>query len=110
MADLGSLSFNLPLTQKKTMKISTIAKATLTMVVALWLPSASYADVCVASDPDFDPVLCAAGGSGSGAPGGAGGSAAVPVDGGASLLVAAGVAFAARKMKKSKTTPTDTVA
>lgn len=91
------------------MKISTIAKATLTMVVALWLPSASYADVCNAADPDFDPVLCAAGGSGSGGPGGAG-SAAVPVDGGASLLVAAGVAFAARKMKKSKTTPTDTVA
>lgn len=71
-----------------------------TLVIGfVYLAPQAKADVCVPTDPDYDPVLCAAGGSGSGAPGGAGGAAQVPVDGGASLLAAAGIAFAGRKFK-----------
>lgn len=76
-------------------------KLTTAMLVVgmMYLSTVAKADVCVPTDPDFDPVLCSAGGSGSGAPGGAGGTAQVPVDGGASILAAAGIAYAGRKFK-----------
>lgn len=93
------------------MNAQALRKALLMLVLGMALPLASMADVCVPTDPDYDPVLCALGGSGSGGPGGAGpGPQAVPVDGGATLLAAAGMAYAAKRFRRNKATKTEDVA
>jgi len=67
----------------------------------------SFADICVASDPDYDEADCIANGgtlgvAGSsgvsgGGPGGGTPSSAVPIDGGLSIMLAVGGALGARR-------------
>jgi hypothetical protein len=84
---------------------SQFIKAALLMALAFSLPLASQADVCVPTDPDFDQVLCDLNGGGGGGPGGGGAPpSGVPVDGGASLLLAAGVGYAMRRFRKQDKT------
>lgn len=70
--------------------------------------SQSKADICVPSDPDFDATDCANAGGVVGTPigigGGPGGGGTVPIDGGLSLMLAAGGAFGARKAWKNRKT------
>jgi len=84
----------------KTLKVAAFA---LSFVV---VSTVAQADPCVSGTPDFDAADCAALGGNigtpvgtSGTPGGAGG---VPVDGGASLLIAGGIAMGIRKMRANK--------
>lgn len=82
-------------------------KKLFTLAVLVLAMSSARADVCVPSDPDFDPADCAAAGGTVGTPVGTGGGpgspggpgpAGVPIDGGLSLLLAAGGAMGARRV------------
>ena len=70
--------------------------------------SAAFADVCDPTASDYDPTQCSTSGSGSGAPGGASGGGSsngagtVPIDGGASLLIAGGFAYGAKRYRALK--------
>lgn len=82
-----------------------VLKAAFLFAAITVLPFASKADVCNPADPDYDQVLCDLQGPGSGGPGGGGPApAGVPVDGGASLLMAAGAAYAVRRFRKQANT------
>ena len=83
-------------------------KKILALAAFLFAINAAYADVCVSTDGDFDPVECAANGgtvgtpvgvSGAG-PGGPGGPApsSVPIDGGLTMLLASGAAMGVRRV------------
>jgi hypothetical protein len=84
------------------MKFSVISKAALFLFVAA-LPMASFAGVCDEGTPEFDQDACDALNGGGGPSGGGSG---VPIDGGVSLLAAAGVAFAAKRFSKKNTPAT----
>ncbi|MES2386803.1 MAG: hypothetical protein V4543_02275 [Bacteroidota bacterium] len=57
------------------------------------------ADVCVPTDPDYDPIDCAENGGGNvNAPG----PGVIPVDGGASLLLVSGAAYGVKKLKAAR--------
>ncbi len=83
-------------------------KYLLSLFFVLALGFTVSADICIPSDPDFDPIDCAnAGGSVgvaigiSGSPGAPPVAASnVPVDGGASFLALAGLAYARKRMQK----------
>lgn len=83
------------------MKLSVISKAAMFLFVVAAMPFAASADVCNELDGDFNQAACDAL-NGGGGPSGGGNS--IPVDGGVSLLAAAGVAFAAKRFGKKNTT------
>jgi len=62
----------------------------------LLLGTAAYADPCNPDDPDFNPDLCGAPTGPTDPPVGA------PIDGGASILLGSGIAFAAKKLRDSR--------
>lgn len=64
------------------------------------LTYAAQADICHFGDFNYDPIDCAAqNGVISGLPANVGNVNAVPVDGGASILLASGIAMATRKLR-----------
>lgn len=84
-------------------------RALLLFAASLAISFSSMADICIPTDPDFDPIDCAlnSGTIGTavgitGAPGAPATPAAsgVPVDGGASILALAGMAYARKRMQK----------
>jgi hypothetical protein len=80
--------------QKKNMK-----KLLILLAFTLFTLGA-YADVCHFGDANYDPIDCAAqNGTITGLPGMVGNANAVPVDGGASLLLASGLAMGTRKLR-----------
>lgn len=88
--------------------MNTIFKNIKVAAIALFLVATStvaFADPCVPGDADFDAEDCAGLGGNVGTPvgqsGNPGGASGVPIDGGASLLIASGVAFGIRKMRKN---------
>ncbi len=86
-------------------------KKLLTLVAFTLTFSAAHADICIPTDPDFDAADCAAAGGtvgtpigqagGPGSPGGPS-PANVPIDGGLSILLAAGGAMGARRVWQNK--------
>lgn len=74
--------------------------------VAPFMISKAFADICVPTDPDFDAADCAANGGTIGTPigigGGPGGGGTVPIDGGLSLMLAAGGAAGLHKAWKNR--------
>jgi len=79
--------------------MNTIFKNIKVAAIALFLvatSSVAFADPCVPGDADFDAEDCAGLGGTEGTPVGQSGN-----PGGASLLIASGVAFGIRKMRKN---------
>lgn len=76
-------------------------KTILTLLAALSISAAlpTYASVCDVGTLGYDAIDCAALGNANGNPGQGGAAATVPIDGGASLLIAGGFALGARKAK-----------
>jgi len=78
-------------------------KKVLITAFAVLAINAAYANICNPNDPDYDIIQCAglvSGGNTNGAPAQ---PTTVPLDGGVSLLIAAGigVAYKAAKLKKN---------
>jgi len=78
----------------------------LTVALMAIAATTSFADVCVTTDPDFDEQTCTQLGGTVGTPLGQGGSpgspSGVPIDGGASILLAAGLGAAYKRLKAKK--------
>lgn len=65
-----------------------------------FITAGAKADICNFGDFDYDPIDCAAANrSITGLPQNLPNATAIPVDGGASLLLAGGIAFGTRKLK-----------
>jgi len=63
----------------------------------LFLGTAAYADPCNPDDPDFNPDLCGQPSGGPNTP-----PTGAPIDGGASILLGSGVAYAVKKLRESR--------
>lgn len=83
-------------------------KYLLSVFFMIALAFGTSADICISTDPDYDPIDCALNGGTTGVAIGISGSPGappvvasdVPVDGGASILALAGLAYARRRMNK----------
>ena len=64
----------------------------------LIISTGAFADPCNPDDADFNPALCDGPGSGTTQDGPNG----VPLDGGASILLASGAGFAIKKLRNSR--------
>ena len=81
-------------------------KVTILALAMIGMASVSRADVCISTDPDFDEITCLDLGGTVGIPignsGNPGGPSGVPIDGGASFLLAAGIGAAVKRFRNNK--------
>jgi hypothetical protein len=81
-----------------------LLKLSVLTLALLGTATMSKADVCVTTDPDFDEQTCTQLGGTVGTPLGQGGSpgspSGVPLDGGASILLVAGVGYSIKQLRK----------
>jgi hypothetical protein len=82
------------------------AKITLLALAMLAITSVSKADICIEDTEGFDATACVELGGTVGTPfnnnGGPGGPSGVPLDGGASLLIVAGVGYGLKGLRNRK--------